>query len=71
MNRFLTNVNKVPLAILDLYKPFNNRLEKITGISKIYLKHPPKTDTLKNSFIYKITDIYNSLDMPLMSILMS
>ena len=55
-------INKEPKSILDLYNPFNKWLEKTVGISKIYLKYKPKTKALKNSFIHKITDIYNSLD---------
>ena len=51
-----------PQALKELYTPFNQRIANKSALTKIYLKHKPKTKTLKNSFIHKITEIYNTLE---------
>ena len=52
-------INKQPITIIEQYNKIDN--EKRT-IQNIYTKHIPRTKTMNNFIIHKLTNIYNTLD---------
>ena len=52
-------INKAPLTITEEYTDLTK--DRRTD-AQIYTKHIPRTNKLRNFFLYKITDIYNRME---------